>query len=162
MPKVNAVQLSTGGYGFSVIQDNRPVAHFEFESKPDADAAHQRGDSAVGSDIQSQGMILISKIRKKTQQRLFLSLARRVFFLPARTDDLPMLVLQRNRVISDCSERMSAPPSLGASSVINHPPHRGVCPVLHLHPMLRPASLIRAITALAHEPFKPHLARGAK
>ena len=34
--------------------------------------------------------------------------------------------------------------------------------VLHLYPVLRPTGMIRAITALAHEPFEPHLARGAK
>ena len=34
--------------------------------------------------------------------------------------------------------------------------------VLHLYPVLRPTAMIRAITALAHQPFEPHLARGAK
>jgi hypothetical protein len=43
MPKVNRVHSTTEGFGFVVTQDNaRPAAHFEFKSKEDADAAHQK------------------------------------------------------------------------------------------------------------------------
>ena len=42
MPKVNPVQATTQGFGFVVTQGNRPAANFEFKSKEDADAAHEK------------------------------------------------------------------------------------------------------------------------
>jgi len=51
---------------------------------------------------------------------------------------------------------------LSSSKRFHHPAHRRMLSVLHLYPVLRPTGMIRAITALAHEPFEPHLARGAK
>jgi hypothetical protein len=36
--------------------------------------------------------------------------------------------------------------------------HRRMLPVLHLHPVLRPASLIGAVTTLRHQTFKAHAA----
>jgi len=35
-------------------------------------------------------------------------------------------------------------------------------PVLDLHPVLRPASLIGPVPALRHQPFKTHVAGGTK
>jgi hypothetical protein len=44
---------------------------------------------------------------------------------------------------------------------LHHPIHRRVLPVLDLHSMLRPASLIRTIPAFRQQAFQPHVSRHA-
>ena len=41
---------------------------------------------------------------------------------------------------------------------IHHPLHRGLLPIVDLHPVLRPSTLMRAVAALRDDVFKTHLA----
>ena len=53
--------------------------------------------------------------------------------------------------------------AVGASiEAVYHPAHRRVLPVLHLHPVLRPAALVSTVAALRDQALKAHVAGGAE